>query len=385
MFRREISKKTATALWLLLVFAPPLFHAESAEGDFRKLLAELTKYYRLSTAGLGAGGAAEILPGQVLTLKREGVVGFAEADQAMEDICPAIFRGGESRTEKSTLCSLTAGHSARRFHVADTLCVTSIKASAEQDSVSMYVAACSGGRRVPATHSYYALLVFQFAKGYLHTASAAKVEEAINQVVARAGAEDQMPPATRPTEPKTAQNTNAVPAKPVPAATAVPEPPAVPALPPVPAPVSDAQLAPANSAPAATAVPEPPAVPALPPVPAPVSDAQPAPGSPAPAATTVPEPAAVPALPPVPAPVSGAQPGADNSASPATPVPETPAVPSVSSRVSEGQSAEEVKAILGEPNRIADLGSKVIFFYPRLKIVFAGGKVSKVDEQENNQ
>jgi hypothetical protein len=43
-----------------------------------------------------------------------------------------------------------------------------------------------------------------------------------------------------------------------------------------------------------------------------------------------------------------------------------------------GQTVEEVKALLGQPDRIADLGGKVIYSYPGLKITFVDGKVSSV-------
>ena len=43
-----------------------------------------------------------------------------------------------------------------------------------------------------------------------------------------------------------------------------------------------------------------------------------------------------------------------------------------------GQSREEVEAILGKPSRIVDLGAKVTYVYPDMKIIFVEGKVSDV-------
>ena len=47
--------------------------------------------------------------------------------------------------------------------------------------------------------------------------------------------------------------------------------------------------------------------------------------------------------------------------------------------VALGQSPDEVKAILGKPTKIADMGAKQIYYYDRMKVVFKGGKVSDVD------
>lgn len=49
-----------------------------------------------------------------------------------------------------------------------------------------------------------------------------------------------------------------------------------------------------------------------------------------------------------------------------------------STRVAKGQSPDQVIAILGQPTSIADLGPKLIYYYPNLKIVFVNGKVSEV-------
>jgi hypothetical protein len=54
--------------------------------------------------------------------------------------------------------------------------------------------------------------------------------------------------------------------------------------------------------------------------------------------------------------------------------------------VVQGQTIAQVKAILGEPERVADLGSRVIYFYPHsFKISFVDGKVSAVQQLESNQ
>jgi hypothetical protein len=47
--------------------------------------------------------------------------------------------------------------------------------------------------------------------------------------------------------------------------------------------------------------------------------------------------------------------------------------------VALGQTIDQVKAILGNPTKTADLGAKTIYYYDGMKVVFKGGKVSDVE------
>ena len=72
----------------------------------------------------------------------------------------------------------------------------------------------------------------------------------------------------------------------------------------------------------------------------------------------------------------------ENTTGPATePVAVPPAAPPAAPTtvsLSLGQSPDQVKAILGEPQNIVDLGSKKIFVYKNLKVTFNDGKVTDV-------
>ncbi|HEY9127512.1 MAG TPA: hypothetical protein VIM62_10320 [Acidobacteriaceae bacterium] len=61
---------------------------------------------------------------------------------------------------------------------------------------------------------------------------------------------------------------------------------------------------------------------------------------------------------------------------PPAPIPPPPAP---TKTVALGQSKAEVKAILGEPMRVAALGAKEIFYYSDMKITFLNGKVKDVE------
>jgi hypothetical protein len=47
--------------------------------------------------------------------------------------------------------------------------------------------------------------------------------------------------------------------------------------------------------------------------------------------------------------------------------------------VALGQTSDQMTAILGSPKQIIDLGSKQIYKYPDMKVVFMNGKVSDVE------
>lgn len=47
--------------------------------------------------------------------------------------------------------------------------------------------------------------------------------------------------------------------------------------------------------------------------------------------------------------------------------------------VTLGQTKEQVEAALGKPDTVIDLGPKVVYVYPKLKVVFIDGKVSDVE------
>jgi hypothetical protein len=61
---------------------------------------------------------------------------------------------------------------------------------------------------------------------------------------------------------------------------------------------------------------------------------------------------------------------------PPPPPPDQPAAPPPT--VGLGMSTDQVIAILGQPARIANVGTKAIYSYPSLKVTFVNGKVTDV-------
>lgn len=59
-------------------------------------------------------------------------------------------------------------------------------------------------------------------------------------------------------------------------------------------------------------------------------------------------------------------------------MPESEAAAASTKTIGLGQTREQVEAILGRPERIVDLGSKVTYVYKDMKVIFVDGKVADV-------
>jgi hypothetical protein len=81
------------------------------------------------------------------------------------------------------------------------------------------------------------------------------------------------------------------------------------------------------------------------------------------------------------APVAAAQPAtADTQLAPIAPPP-TPDQPAAATpTISPGMTIDQVVAALGQPAKIANLGSKKIYMYPSQKVIFIDGKVAPPEE-----
>ncbi len=69
---------------------------------------------------------------------------------------------------------------------------------------------------------------------------------------------------------------------------------------------------------------------------------------------------------------------AQAQAGPQEPLPPAAGTPASTPTVSLGQTFDEVRAILGAPQQVGDLGAKKIYVYPNMKVIFVNGRVSDV-------
>ena len=333
--------RRALRLAALAVGLVPGAAAQATAGDSSQLTAELRQHYKLATAGLARDGAAGIAPGEILTVLQQGIVGFADSDQDMEELCPTEYRGGALHPNNGALCNLSSRITRRDFQVSDPVCITSLTASAGNDSVSLYLIACDGGKKALVSHTYSAMLVVRFPKGFVRIANAARIEDTIGTILSSADA----PESATQLEHSADSGSQRLPDQ---------------------SPRLDGDSDPAPGA-------NPPSEQTDPPL-APLPSETPAPsGKPAPSGTPAPSGA----------PANDAPPDA-NQSKPAAQSDPAGQPSSSSGEVAKGQTPEQVQATLGAPSRIADLGAKVIYFYPQLKVVFTNGKVSEVQKLEPN-
>ena len=80
-------------------------------------------------------------------------------------------------------------------------------------------------------------------------------------------------------------------------------------------------------------------------------------------------------VPPASAPEAAQPPPPEPAMAPIAPPPPPPAAPKT---IALGQTKDEVAAILGQPTKIANLGSKEIDYYSDMKVVFTNGKVTDI-------
>ena len=393
-FRKLVRWRAATLLVLCQGMAPAW--GQTAARQPHELETQLAHDFNLATVKMAPNGAMEIRPGRVFHPLIDGVVGFSKPDLGLEDICPTSYRAGVLHEEKSVFCTTIPPRERKLFATSDAVCITAISVAEQKEAVSVYLVSCNERQGALVDQAYYGKLVFYFPGGVVSAANTARVEETLRLVLsssepepgtATAGAPATSPaPASAPaTKPANTAEANGPPADA-----------ARPAVPPPPPVASQQQQVPT----AAAAVPAPAApAPAGPQPPGQSEPAAPAatpaartestpPATAGPAATTGPK--ATEAASPPPAPAQEQQQQPAPAASPAqtppggdgTPAPAGPPA----GKVKQGQTVDQVKAILGEPERVANLGSKLILMYPNhLKVTFVDGKVSQVEQAVANQ
>jgi hypothetical protein len=62
----------------------------------------------------------------------------------------------------------------------------------------------------------------------------------------------------------------------------------------------------------------------------------------------------------------------------APPPPPADAPPAQPKTIALGQTKDMVVAILGQPTKAANLGTKEIYYYPDMKVIFVKGKVTDI-------
>jgi hypothetical protein len=295
--------------------------ARANEATESGLATALRQHYRLATLHLNADGTLKLEPGTVLTVQRGGIMSFETDDPSIAMLCPSKVRGETVQGPTDIACTKLAPVSRRAFRVSETVCVTAIDVNAPTDELSMVLVTCDPYHAVPKNKTSRAMVLFSFPKGALGKVAAAKIEDMIDQTLS-----------TRRNEP-----------------TAKPD-------------LSTETSAGKESAAArdtdqgAEVKKKDPAKPAN-------GDAKAAGEG---DNGDNPDPQRGPAEP-----ASQGQSAQPDQVAPAD-------SSGKASDVTKGQTVEQVTAILGQPTLIADLQTKIVYFYPNLRVFFVDGKVTEV-------
>jgi hypothetical protein len=231
---------------------------------------QLSPQYKLVKLSQDSNGISVVQPGTVLVLQKAGILGVPPLNVVM---CPAKYKDGDLHAP-SGFCAGMVKQTSRYFQSGEKVYLLKIDVNVKKEQISVRIVACDSCNGTDPPTSFKSEIQFEFPKGYLETATAAQVQDTVNQVM--------------------------------------------------------------------------------------TIDAGDAKQSPGPPAGTVGSPAAVPAPP---APIAPPPPPADQP----------------TQTIEIGQTVDQVVAALGQPQKIAKVGAKQIYFYKDLKVTFTNGKVSDVD------
>jgi hypothetical protein len=156
--------------------------------------------------------------GTILVVQMNGIHGFPPDNTT---VTPATYKDGtlHAPTGKSKFVTrlvdvtarpgnATSGGESRPFRIGEKVYVTKIEVnlkSKKQDSLRFSIFECGACNGVDQASSYKALVDFDFAKGYLQTASVPDVEDTIAKVLAIDTSASETPQAAQPAQPAAEQ------------------------------------------------------------------------------------------------------------------------------------------------------------------------------------
>jgi hypothetical protein len=172
---------TAVLVATLLFEACPSLVAkkDTASGG---LEAALRSRYRLLSARLGDAANVVLVPGTILTVRKEGILSFPEADASFSELCPSEFQPNGNLIARRHFCAPATLRDGRLLRVQENVCVRALDVNRPRDVVRMSVITCAREHR--GNSAFYALVTFRFPKNAFATLTVPEVEQAIDRVLA---------------------------------------------------------------------------------------------------------------------------------------------------------------------------------------------------------
>jgi hypothetical protein len=172
---------------VLIAIMPSLLAAPG--GNTVSLADQLSAQYQMVKMGADSSGPAVVEPGTILVIQKGGILGVPYSDVT---ILATKYQDGKIQTPNSVVMK-GIGHALSKFgtsrqqtthlfQINDRVYPSRIEVNQQADKVTMGIVACDACNNTNPPTYYKADVIFQFAKGYLTTASPPQVMDVIAQV-----------------------------------------------------------------------------------------------------------------------------------------------------------------------------------------------------------
>jgi len=155
---------------------------------------QLEAQYQLAKMGPGSQGPTQ--PGTVLVIQKAGILGYPPGT-ARPSMTGTRYKDGSLHLPMFVM--VPSENATRPLPVGEKVYVTNIDVNVKNEKITFHIVECDACNGAAQFSSNIAAVIFEFAKGYLETASVPDVEDTIGQVLAIYTPPTEAPP-TPPTE-----------------------------------------------------------------------------------------------------------------------------------------------------------------------------------------
>jgi hypothetical protein len=169
----------AIAIGASLIVGSLVFTAAAQNAAPISLQEQLNAQYKLAKVGRATGEWSVVEPGTVLQIQKGGIAGVPPKSVAL---CPSKFEGGNLKGPSGMCTAMLGSQNIRYLTVGEKVYPVKMDVNLGKDKITFAIFECDSCNGVSDPSSYRSEVIFQFAKGYLATASAGPVEDTIGQV-----------------------------------------------------------------------------------------------------------------------------------------------------------------------------------------------------------
>jgi hypothetical protein len=160
---------------------------------------QLKTIYKAAKLAPDSTGLTVVEPGTVLSIQKGGVMGVPYLSLGT---CAAKVQDGELHAPGG-VCAAMAKATSRFFQVGEKVYPQKIDVAVKKEQISIHLVACDSCNGTNPPTFFKSEVQFQFAKGYLETATLDQLQSAINQVLSldkgdAREAQEAVPPAAAP-------------------------------------------------------------------------------------------------------------------------------------------------------------------------------------------